>query len=317
MMKIWAFFYAMGVQLYGFTIRIAAFFGNPKAKLWTAGRRNWAQHWQQKCPPPVSDPEKRRIWFHVASLGEFEQGRPVIEALKTKFGERCEIVLTFFSPSGFEIRKNYPHADFVGYLPLDSPKNARTFLNIVQPDAAVFVKYEFWYFFLSNLKKRNIPTLLISAIFRPNQIFFRFYGKFFLNILTFFDHIFLQNESSKQLLLAKNLTKTTVAGDTRVDRVQQIAKENKAFTSIENWKKESQLFIFGSTWAIDEQILMGILSKNRAIFQEKNIRFIFVPHEIDAPHLDNLENLCQKNGFSSQKYTKLASDTGGGHFRTF
>ncbi|HRI58219.1 MAG TPA: glycosyltransferase N-terminal domain-containing protein, partial [Saprospiraceae bacterium] len=244
--------YEIGIRLLVLGIRVAAVF-NSKARLWVEGRR----HWQERVNPTpdpsptgrgdvenaatssgVSSMERstsplpvgegsgvgsKTLWLHAASLGEFEQGRPVIEAFREQF-PGWRIVLTFFSPSGYEIRKNYPHADLVCYLPADTRRNARDFLDLIKPDVVIFVKYEFWANYLSELKKRSIPTLLVSALFRDNQPFFHWYGGFWRRMLGCFTHFFVQNEDSAKRLQHIGFQNTTVAGDTRVDRVLKIAE---------------------------------------------------------------------------------------------
>lgn len=206
--------YEIAIRLMTLGIRLAAPF-HAKARLWVDGRK--------VLPRPMGDSAKPVLWVHAASLGEFEQGRPVIEAFRERFPD-WRIVLTFYSPSGYEIRKNYPHADLVCYLPADTRRNARDFLDHIRPDAAIFVKYEFWANYLLELKKRRVPTLLVSALFRESQPFFRWYGGFWRNMLGCFTHFFVQNESSARLLQNLDFQNITIAGDTRVDRVLKIAE---------------------------------------------------------------------------------------------
>ncbi len=211
-----ALFYHFAILLYTFGIRVAALF-LPKARKWVAGRRDWRKRYS-------ADFQKKSqvLWVHAASLGEFEQGRPVIEAFRKQFPD-WQVVLTFFSPSGYEIRRNYPHADFVSYLPADTPGNAADFLKIIQPDAAIFVKYEFWFNYLTVLRERGTPTLLVSALFRQKQFFFQPWGGFWRRGLKAFTHFFVQNQDSAQLLQNIGFHNVTVAGDTRIDRVLEIA----------------------------------------------------------------------------------------------
>ncbi|MEQ1747625.1 MAG: glycosyltransferase N-terminal domain-containing protein, partial [Saprospiraceae bacterium] len=208
--------YDVAIALLTGLLHGAAWF-HPKAKKWVAGRQNWRND--------VSSRFAKRgavLWVHVSSLGEFEQGRPVIEAFRVTFPD-WQIVLTFFSPSGYEVRKNYPHADLVCYLPADTRRNARDFLDLVRPDAALFVKYDFWANYLFEVKKCGIPTVLVSALFRPKQPFFRWYGGLWRRMLGCFTHIFVQNELSAALLHSIGFQNITVAGDTRVDRVLSLA----------------------------------------------------------------------------------------------
>jgi len=217
--------YTLAIHLLTAGIRVAALF-HPKAKQWVAGRR----HWRSKLAPStvssqrstVNGQQPTVVWLHAASLGEFEQGRPIIESLRERHPD-WRIVLTFFSPSGYEVRKNYPHADLVCYLPADTPRNAADFLEKIRPDVAIFVKYEFWANYLFELKKRGTPTLLVSALFRETQPFFQWYGGFWREILGCFTHFFLQNQPSAKLLQSIGFQNLTVAGDTRVDRVLSLA----------------------------------------------------------------------------------------------
>lgn len=220
------FLYNLAIRLMCFALRLAAVF-HPKARAWVTGRRNWRARYQD-----AFQKTGKVLWVHVASLGEFEQGRPVIEAFREKH-PGWQIVLSFFSPSGYAIRKNYPHADLVCYLPADTRRNARDFLDIIQPDLVIFVKYEFWANMLFALKNHRVPTLLVSALFRPGQPFFRWYGGFWRQILGCFGHIFSQNEYSARLLRNAGFQNITVAGDTRIDRVLRLAEEVKKNAVVE------------------------------------------------------------------------------------
>lgn len=256
-----------------------------KAKKWVDGRKGWRTRYRNSFQK-----KGRLLWVHAASLGEFEQGRPVIEAFREHFPD-WQILLTFFSPSGYEIRKNYPHADLVCYLPADTRRNARDFLDLFRPDAAIFVKYEFWANYLYELKDRNTPTLLVSALFRPGQPFFHWYGRFWRQMLACFEHIFVQNEASGQLLHNIGFKNVTRAGDTRVDRVLQIAEtagENETVEAFLNRAsdpgRQGKGLIAGSTWPADEAILMPALSKPDLGF----IRWIIAPHEPSERHIQQL-----------------------------
>jgi 3-deoxy-D-manno-octulosonic-acid transferase len=300
--------YQIAVNLYVFFIHVAAFLGIEKARLWVNGRKNIFQLLENQLNKK-SDNEIR-VWFHVASLGEFEQGRPLIEALRRKFTppqypQRLRIILTFFSPSGYEIRKNYALADHIFYLPADSSSHAKRFLTAVQPDICVFVKYEFWHFYLKNLHQRNVKTLLISALFHERQIFFRWYGVFFKNILKNFTHIFVQNEISVTILRQHGFENVTKAGDTRIDRVLNIANEGKRFEEIERWAAAAPLLIVGSSWQPDEDILIKIINYNKLI----DWKFIIAPHEIGENNLSRLEG---KLTVSSVRYSQLRAATEGG-----
>lgn len=222
--------------------------------------------------------------MHCASLGEFEQGRPVLEALRQQYPE-CKIVLSFFSPSGYEVRKAYPGADYISYLPLDGHKNARLFLDLVQPKLALFVKYEFWHYYLTELQARSIPTVLVSGAFRNDQIFFKWYGGFFRKMLKRFTLLTVQNRPSKELLERIGFA-AEITGDTRYDRVVAIAMQAEEFILIEKFKAQSSVLIAGSSWPEDEIILQKSLSS----FPE-NWKVILAPHEIDAAHLHSIKAL--------------------------
>jgi len=223
--------YNLGILFYGLFIRIAALF-NEKAKLFVTGRKNWLK----KLDSTV-DKNASYIWFHCASLGEFEQGRPVLEEIKKQFPE-YKVVLTFFSPSGYEIRKNYEGADIVSYLPMDTQKNAQEFIRLVSPEKVFFVKYEFWYNYIAELKRQQIPLYIISAIFRENQQFFKStpWGKWYRKMLHSFEHIFIQNDTSARLLEQAGIKHYTVSGDTRFDRVAEIARGAKKFEIVEKFR---------------------------------------------------------------------------------
>jgi len=256
---------------------LAAFF-NKKAKQSIEGRKGIFE----KLKSEKFD--GNWIWMHCASLGEFEQGRPLIEKIKAEQPTQ-KIILTFFSPSGFEIRKNYDEADCVVYLPYDSPSNTRQFLDIVKPQKAIFVKYEFWHFYLKKLKKRKIPTYLISAVFRKEQSFFKWYGRFFRNMLSAFSHIFTQDENSIQLLKSIDFENAKAIGDTRVDRVLKIANSAKQFPEIEAFCNQSPILICGSTWPPDEAILAPFINQNLP----KNWKVIIAPHDIKTKHIEQIQ----------------------------
>ncbi|MDE6140937.1 MAG: 3-deoxy-D-manno-octulosonic acid transferase [Alistipes sp.] len=264
--------YNIGIALYDFAIGMAAR-RNPKARQWKEGRRGIFD----KMRSAIS-PDDRVVWVHSASLGEFEQGRPIIEKIKEQYPD-YKILLTFFSPSGYEIRKNYPKADYIFYLPSDKPSNVRRFLDIAHPEAVIFIKYEFWLNYLGELRKRKIPTYIVSAIFRRQSIFFRFYGRAWRKALETFSTLFVQNEESKQLLATIGRDNAVVAGDTRFDRVADIAHAARRIPLIEAFKGESRLFVAGSTWGPDEDILQEIINDN------PDIRFVVAPHEMDEQRI--------------------------------
>lgn len=274
------------IRLYTIGIHVAAWkYG--KAKHWVKGRRNWeiryAQAWHQKNPQ-----KSPCIWMHCASLGEFEQGRPLIESLRQKYPEK-KIVLSFFSPSGYEIRKNYKNADYVCYLPADTKLNALKFIELFQPMLSIFVKYEFWYHYLSTLQKKQIPTILISANFRPAQVFFNWYGVFFRKLLPGFSHIFLQNKNAATLLQAFALQNFSLASDTRVDRVIQIAHEAPDFSIVAAFAAHHKILIAGSTWQPDELLLAPFVNKHLP----PNWKLIIAPHHISKSRLDHIETVLE------------------------
>lgn len=263
---------------------------NHKLRLGFRGRRDIFRRLARAIPPG-----ERIAWFHAASLGEFEQGRPVIEALQEKRPE-MKILLTFFSPSGYEIRKDYKGADYIFYLPMDAPRNVRRFLDTVNPELAVFIKYEFWINYLLGLCKRGTRTYIISAIFRPGQSFFRPYGKLFRKALAAFTHIFVQDTLSMELLSQIGIHNVTVTGDTRFDRVYQIARGATPLPEVEKFTDGAKVLVAGSTWPPDEDLLIKLINSN------KDIKFIIAPHEIDRSRIDKLvENI----ELPALKYTEL------------
>ena len=269
--------YNIAIAFYVLIIRIAALF-NPKARQWVAGRKNIFRNIEQT----LHENKHPLIWVHCASLGEFEQGRPVIEAIKEQHPD-IHIFLTFFSPSGFEIRKNYQGADYIFYLPSDLPFNARRFLNLVRPKLVVIVKYEFWFNYLRLLRKRHIPTLIISAIFRPDQHFFRWYGGWFRKNLRGITHFFVQNEQSANLLHSIGIAQVTISGDTRFDRVATIAENCKPFPLIEQFRGDCKLFLAGSTWPVDEELIKALY------LSRQGFKFIIAPHEVHEEHIQSIE----------------------------
>lgn len=272
------FLYILIVKIYFFFIGIASLF-NEKAKLFTIGRKNIFQ----KIERDINKNGGTYVWFHCASLGEFEQGRPVIEGFKKVFPQ-VKVLLTFFSPSGYEVRKNYPFADLIYYLPADTSKNASRFLNIVNPVLAVFIKYEFWHFYIKELKSRNIPLLSVSSIFRSDQIFFKSYGTFYRNTLKLVNHFFVQNTASAELLNTIDIYQVTVSGDTRFDRVKEIAFTKKDLPIIEEFLRKSDSVVAGSTWKEDIEVLAPTAK------DFPNIKFIVAPHEIDEGTIKVLQN---------------------------
>jgi 3-deoxy-D-manno-octulosonic-acid transferase len=275
------------VRLYGLAIRMAAV-RNPKAKLWVKGRKNWRSDLKRQMEAVGNN---HRIWVHCASYGEFEQGRPLIEAMKHKF-RGCTIILSFFSPSGYQAFKDWQGADVVTYLPLDTRRNAEDFLNLVKPDKAVFVKYEFWVNFLFALKKRNISTYLVSAIFKPHHPFFKQHGKLFRRSLETFRIMFLQDENSALLLKGQGISNFKVSGDTRFDRVLEIKNNFTPVPAIERFSDGRQTLVAGSTWPADEHILLKMYRQFNG-----HLRLVIVPHEVDQQSIAETVAVVRKYGF--------------------
>jgi 3-deoxy-D-manno-octulosonic-acid transferase len=246
------------------------------------------------------DPNAKYVWFHAASLGEFEQGRPLMEQLRKDHPE-YKILLTFFSPSGYEVRKNYEGADIITYLPLDTITNARRFLRTVRPVMAFFIKYEFWYNYLHILKHRTVPVYSVSSIFREDQVFFKWYGRQYGRVLNCFTHFFVQNEISKELLAKIGITNTTVVGDTRFDRVLQIKEAAKQLPVVEAFVKDApQVFVAGSSWPPDEEIFIKFFNTH------KNWKLIIAPHVIGEDHLKQIEKLLE--GRKVMRYTEATEE---------
>lgn len=272
------FLYDLGISIYSLLIWILAPF-NAKAKLLVTGRKGLLKQIEQTV-----EQGQEYIWFHFASLGEFEQGRSVMEQIKQRFPSE-KIIVTFFSPSGYEIRKNTPLADYVFYLPADTSKNARKFLDILNPKFAIFTKYEYWYHYFNELNKRNIRLLMISAIFREDQIFFKQYGGFFRSILKKVSYFFTQNNESVNMLKWIGITKAGLAGDTRFDRVVELPKQHKEILPALHFSKDSNVLVAGSTWPEDEILLKELLEKH------KDLKAIIAPHEIHDDHINALQKM--------------------------
>lgn len=268
--------YNIAMLIYQSFIWLASKFNNNKATLFLSGRENVFALLEQKRLPG-----ERYVWFHAASLGEFEQGRPIMESLKNSHPE-YKILLTFFSPSGYEVRKDYQGADIICYLPMDMSWNVKRFLDIVQPDCAIFIKYEFWINYLLELKKRQIKTYIVSAIFRESQLFFRSYGGFYRRLLKSFSHLFVQNDESVRLLHSIGVDNVTKVGDTRFDRVADIAAKSKDLPIVQAFKSDAKVLIAGSSWPNDENILLPFFNQNLSL------KLIIAPHEIDEGHLQSI-----------------------------
>ena len=269
--------YNLGIHILSFILKILSWF-NLKIKKGVEGRRQTFSLLKENLTS-----ETKTIWFHCASLGEYEQGLPVFESIRKKYPSH-KIVLTFFSPSGYEIRKNTPIADVVTYLPLDTKSNAKQFLDIVNPEFTVFVKYDIWPNFLNTLKRRQGRAILISALFRKNQSFFTWYGSHLRKALLAFDHIFVQNENSKKLLRTINITNVTVSGDTRYDRVSNQLLQDNTLNFISEFKSDSLCIVIGSSWPEDEALLIPYINKNAS----KDLKFIIAPHNINNVQITNV-----------------------------
>lgn len=273
--------YNLSILLLKTGIRVAGIF-HSKARAFVTGRKGVFAKLNARFAHNTSSV----VWFHCASLGEFEQARPLIEAVKTEY-PHFKVLLTFFSPSGYEIRKNYQYADEVAYLPLDTAANARRFVSIVKPAIAIFIKYEFWYHYSQVLKEKNIPILSTSSIFRKDQMFFKGgVGNFYRRILQNFTHFFVQNSESEKLLQSIGITNVTVSGDTRFDRVRQIVDKADRIAIAEKFKGDSRVFVVGSSWSEDLDVLIPFIN-------EKRLKFIIAPHEISEQSITGLENALQ------------------------
>jgi 3-deoxy-D-manno-octulosonic-acid transferase len=290
------FFYNIFLWLYLAGINLYALF-NAKAKKWVAGRKGWQQQLKNALQP-----NEQRIWIHASSLGEFEQGRPVIEKLKEEY-PHYKIVLTFFSPSGYEIRKDYQLADYVFYLPMDGKGNAAEFVRLVNPQLAIFIKYEFWYHYLNELQRAKVPAILISAAFRKEQAFFKWYGGLFRKMLHSFRFLFVQDKLSANLLTSLGIKDNVfISGDTRYDRVAEIASNVQPIDVVEKFKGSSKILIAGSTWPDDEKVL-----KESLIVLPEDWKMIIAPHEIDGAHIDSIKALF---GNDAVRFSELKNSEG-------
>lgn len=283
--------YKLGISAYSLLIQIASLF-NQKAKLLVEGRKQtWA-----KLENFSQQNHKSVYWFHAASLGEFEQGRPIIERLK-KINPNSTILLSFFSPSGFEVRKNYEGAELVVYLPSDNAQNARRFLDLTRPKAALFIKYEFWYHYLRECSNQKVLTLSVSSIFRSEQPFFKFYGGLHRNMLKCFDHIFVQDEKSEALLTALDLPNISISGDTRFDRVIDISAGKKDIQEINVFKQEEKLMVLGSVWPSDMEVLLPLLMKYK-----NKLKFAIAPHNIGE---QDIMEIMSQLGAEAIRYSQI------------
>lgn len=283
--------YNLGIRVYYVLVLIASLF-NHKAKLWIDGRKNLLKNLKNNI-----DPNSSYAWFHASSLGEFEQGRPIIESLKQQYPD-LKVVLTFFSPSGYEIRKNYQGADYICYLPLDTRRNARKFIKTINPKWVFFIKYEYWYQFLKCVNQNNSKLYLVSGIFRKEQLFFKPYGSWYRKMLGFFDHLFVQNAESAALLESINIHNYTIAGDSRFDRVVQIAEQSKDIEIVRKFSEGFRVIVCGSTWEPDEKILLEYIQSTK-----DDIKLIIAPHEI---HADNIKQITNKINVPFTLYSQAA-----------
>ena len=279
------FIYNVAIFLYVFGIRIASLFGNKKAALWIAGRKNW----KEKIKSFTKKGDKT-FWFHCASLGEFEQGRPLIEEIRNS-NPQYNIILSFYSPLGYEIRKNYEYADLICYLPIDTKKNARFFIDTLKPDKTFFIKYDYWYHFLTALHKSNIQSFIVSGIFRKNQHFFKWYGGFARKMLKCISHFFVQDNDSGILLQSLGMNNYTVTGDTRFDRVVKNVSTVHESDLIKSFKGDTQLMVCGSTWPTDELLICKALGH----LNNPNLKLIIAPHDISEHRIHQLRTTISKH----------------------
>lgn len=285
--------YEIVISLYTLGVAVMSLFNDKVKKMWRGEREAF------RVLRNSVDPGSRYVWFHAASLGEFEQGRPIMERLRREHPE-LKILLTFFSPSGYEVRKNYEGADIICYLPLDTYFNARRFLNLVHPEVAFFIKYEFWWNYLHILKRRNVPVYSVSSIFRPNQVFFRWYGRTYSNVLKCFTRFFVQNEVSRQLLAKLGITEVEITGDTRFDRVLQIKSQAKSLPIVEAFRQDYKVFVAGSSWPPDEDIFIKYFNGR------DDWRLIIAPHVISEDHL---QQILSKLKGKAVRYTEATPES--------
>jgi 3-deoxy-D-manno-octulosonic-acid transferase len=284
--------YNICIAIYAALIRLVAPF-NEKARLWSEGRKGMMERMREA----IGNADNI-VWIHISSLGDFEQGRPLVDYIHDHYPE-YKILLTFFSSAGYEVRKNYPNADYVFYIPADTRGKVCRFLDVVRPKIVIFVKYEFWLNMLAELRRRNIRTYIASAIFRPNSIFFHPIGGIWRDALRSFDTLFVQDERSKALLAEIGVENVVVAGDTRFDRVIAIADEAERVDVVEKFKGEKRLFVAGSTWGPDEEILLPLINEN------PDIKFVVAPHEMDE---NRIERILREVKGGAVRYTQLPSD---------
>ncbi len=288
--------YRTGIGLYGLLVTFLSLF-NEKAKLFAKGRKGWEANLQKA----LAGNTKKTVWFHCASLGEFEQARPVIEKYREEFPNTF-LLVTFFSPSGYEIRKDYDQADYVCYLPLDTPANAQKFVETVSPSLVFFVKYEFWYFYLQAVNQRNIPLISFSAIFRPEQLFFKSYGNFYRQSLQFFTHFFVQDEKSVELLHSIDIEKVTQVGDTRYDRVKEVFENRKEIPLAKAFKNGAKTMVVGSSWPQDIEAIAEMYEQF-----DNPLKLLIAPHEIGESNIKAVEKAFSKNKITRFSQADLAT----------
>ncbi|MBN2666592.1 MAG: 3-deoxy-D-manno-octulosonic acid transferase [Bacteroidales bacterium] len=286
------FLYNSGILLFILAVRLLSPF-NSKVRLMVKGWKDWEEKLKERAGAG-----SKNIWVHCASLGEFEQGRPVIEEIRSR-EPQSRIILSFFSSSGYEIRKNYIGADYVCYLPPDTPGNAERFVKAANPSAVIFVKYEFWNNYISEVRRKSIPLYLISGIFRPGQHFFSWYGGFFRKMLSCFTYIFVQDQKSESLLRSAGINNVTVAGDTRFDRVVEIASSAKDIGALETFRGNARLVLAGSSWPPDEEIIARYIHEHPGA-----AKWVFAPHEIDESNIKRLEKLLGKSVVRFSEFTE-------------
>ena len=285
--------YELIISLYTLGVGVASLF-NPKArKMWKGGREAF------RVLRDKVDSSSRYVWFHAASLGEFEQGRPIMERLRAEHPE-YKILLTFFSPSGYEVRKNYEGADIVCYLPLDTYFGARRFLSLVHPEVAFFIKYEFWWNYLHILKRRGVPVYSVSSIFREGQVFFRWYGRTYSNVLKCFTRFFVQNDESRRLLATLGITEVDVTGDTRFDRVLQVKQQARQLPIVDAFRQGYKVFVAGSSWPPDEDIFINYFNEHR------DWKLIIAPHVIGNDHIRQIVGKLRRKAV---RYTEATEDS--------
>lgn len=281
--------YNIAIYLYLLAVKFVGLFSK-KVKLMRKGHKEVFDILRKEI-----DKDSQYLWFHAASLGEFEQGRPLMERIR-KTHPHYKILLTFFSPSGYEVRKNYEGADVICYLPFDTPRNVRRFLDLARPSMAFFIKYEFWQNYMKGLQKRHIPTYSVSSIFRPNQVFFRWYGGQYYKVLTRITHFFVQNEESVRLLASRGITNVTVVGDTRFDRVLEINQAAKQLPLVERFKGDcTRVLVAGSSWQPDEELFIDYFNRH------PEMKLIIAPHVVDENHLAWIESKLNR---PSVRYTR-------------